>query len=104
MSLETEFTIGQIVEHQLFHYRGVIYDVDAIFMLSDEWYERMAKSRPPKDRPWFHVLVDGAVHTTYVAQQNLRAAKLCSQVDHPLLGKYFKQFIDGRYISAAMHN
>jgi len=44
--------------------------VDLEFNSSDEWYEMMAKSRPPKDKPWYHVRVhDG--RRTYVAERNL---------------------------------
>ena len=46
-----KFYIGQQVEHIRFHYRGVIYDVDQEFIGSEEWYERMAVSKPPKDQP-----------------------------------------------------
>ena len=49
--------IGQLVHHRLFNYRGVVYDVDPVFMLPDEWYEQVALSRPPKDEPWYRVLV-----------------------------------------------
>ena len=34
------------------------------------WYEQVAQSRPSKNKPWYHVLVHTAEHTTYVAEQN----------------------------------
>ena len=46
------FKIGQVINHKLFNYRGVIYGADSVFKESDEWYEEVAKSRPPKDKPW----------------------------------------------------
>ncbi|MGI9303895.1 MAG: heat shock protein HspQ, partial [Gammaproteobacteria bacterium] len=49
------FSVGQIVHHKLFDYRGVIYDVDPHFQGTDEWYEEVAKSRPPRNKPWYHV-------------------------------------------------
>ena len=45
------FSPGELVSHRLFGYRGVVVDVDAEFSLSEEWYESVAKSRPPKDEP-----------------------------------------------------
>ena len=39
---------------------------------TDEWYEAVAKSRPPKNEPWYHVLVHQKGHQTYVAEQNLQ--------------------------------
>ncbi|MFT4926155.1 MAG: heat shock protein HspQ, partial [Phenylobacterium sp.] len=52
------FCIGQVVHHRLFDYIGLIYEVDPYFMLSDEWYDQVAKSKPAKDQPWYHVLVN----------------------------------------------
>ncbi len=98
MSDQAEFYIGQVVNHRLFGYTGVIFDIDPVFSFSSEWYEETAKSRPPKDLPWYHVLVDNAIHTTYVAEQNLEKIVDPEQINHPLLGEYFSSFIDGRYI------
>ena len=41
------FEIGQIVHHRLFDYRGVVLDVDPDFQGGEEWYLKMARSRPP---------------------------------------------------------
>jgi heat shock protein HspQ len=46
------FTIGQTVHHRKFGYRGVVMGVDEAFQGSDEWYDQVARSRPPKDKPW----------------------------------------------------
>ncbi|MEJ2087319.1 MAG: heat shock protein HspQ, partial [Gammaproteobacteria bacterium] len=86
------FFVGQIVEHAKFGYRGVVFGVDPEFSLSEEWYEQVARSRPPKDRPWYHVMVDGATHTTYVAERHLTASDDLSQIDHPALGQVFSRF------------
>ena len=67
----SKLSVGDVIHHQLFDYRGVVVDVDATFQSTEEWYEAVARSRPPKDKPWYHVLVDGAPHTTYVAEKNL---------------------------------
>jgi heat shock protein HspQ len=92
------WSIGQLVHHRLFDYRGAICDVDAQFMLSDEWYEQVARSRPPKDEPWYRVLVDGTTQETYVAQRNLEADNSLRPIEHPLTDYYFKGFVDGRYL------
>jgi heat shock protein HspQ len=92
-----QFEVGQLVAHFLFGYRGVVFDMDAQFALSDDWYDQMARSKPPKDAPWYHVLVDGATHTTYVAERNLVADASGAPVDHPLIGDYLGAFLDGRY-------
>ena len=71
MEHTARFFVGQVVHHHRFDYRGVVYDVDATFQGSDEWYDAVARSRPPKDHPWYHVLVDLGGQTTYVAERHL---------------------------------
>ena len=92
------FFVGQIVHHVRFDYRGVVYDVDPTFQGADEWYEKVARSRPPKNRPWYHVLVDGAQHTTYVAERHLEAAANGDPIRHPLLQLLCGAYQDGRYL------
>jgi len=103
---EAKFTIGQIVYHQLFNYRGVIVDVDYKFLGSDEWYKHVARSRPPKDQPWYHVLVNNAVHQTYVAERNLACSEEQQQqpIHHPLLNHYFKGMEKGYYQLKTQNN
>lgn len=95
--VEAKFFIGQIVLHRRFNYRGVIVEVDPVFSNSEQWYETMAISKPPKDKPWYSVLVDRASHLTYVAQRNLSVSDDSSQIDHPSLGYYFNRYDGQRY-------
>ena len=98
-----EFALGEVVQHRKFGYRGAIYGVDAEFALSDEWYDTVARSRPPKSQPWYHVLVDGAMHTTYVAQRHLMRSEDAGQIAHPLLGHYFTRYDGQRYQLRDVH-
>ena len=98
------FSVCYVVEHLLFDYRGVIFDVDACFEGSDEWYEQVARSRPSRDRPWYHVLPDGAQHTTYVAERNLALEESPEVGRHPLLATFFDAFEEGRYSRAKSLN
>lgn len=91
------FAVGQVVHHRRFDYRGVVIDVDPTFQLTEEWYEKMARSRPPRDRPWYHVLVDGSEQVTYVAERNLEEDSSGAPIDHPLVWEVFDAFEDGRY-------
>lgn len=93
-----QFTVGQLINHKLFDYRGVIIDVDPIFQGADEWYEQVAGTRPPKDQPWYHVLVHDATHSTYVAERNLEADDSKAPIRHPLLETYFSNLENGRYV------
>ncbi|MEM7172010.1 MAG: heat shock protein HspQ [Pseudomonadota bacterium] len=96
--------VGQPVHHKLFGYRGVIFDVDPIFQGTEEWYQVMAKSQPPKDKPWYHVLVHGAEHTTYVAEQNLEPDLTGEPIEHPLRDQLFAGIQEGLYISRQIKN
>ena len=75
---KAKFCIGHLIHHKQFDYRGIIVGVDLEFKNSEEWYEKMAKSRPPKDQPWYHVRVHNATNHTYVAERNL-------EIDHIVL-------------------
>ena len=94
-----KFSIGQLVTHKLFDYRGVIIDVDPAFQGTAEWYEKMALSRPPKDKPWYRVLVHNADHETYVAERNLDDDPSLEPVRHLLVDACFESFDNGRYSS-----
>jgi len=94
-----QFAVGELVTHRLFHYRGVIIDVDASFQLTDEWYEIVAQSQPPKNIPWYHVLVHQAQHTTYVAERNLASDPGDEAIAHPLISRYFTDLVEGRYVN-----
>ncbi len=95
--LRTKYAVGQLVHHRLFQYRGVVVDVDAEFSLSDQWYDEVARSRPPRDQPWYRVLVDGSDEVTYVAERNLQADDTGIPIEHPLLGEFFNEFRQGYY-------
>lgn len=100
MHTEVNFAIGQIVHHLLFDYRGVIFDVDADFQGSEEWYEKNAKTgAPPKDEPWYHVLIDDDGRVAYVAQRNIEPDSSGEPVEHPLLDNFFTAYEDGHYQS-----
>jgi len=94
---EAKFSIGQIVQHQLFNYRGLVLDVDFKFLGSEEWYQQVARSHPPKDQPWYHVLVDNEEHLTYVAERNLGLSDNYDSIHHPLLEQYFSGIENGLY-------
>ena len=95
---QAQFSIGDIIHHRLFDYRGVIVDVDSKCEASDEWYNHVARSRPPKDKPWYQVLVDGSDHTTYVAEQNLEVDDLLTPIQHPLITEIFAGLEHGKYV------
>ena len=90
------FEIGELVEHKRYGYRGVVAGRDASCRASDDWYEGN-RTQPGRDQPWYHVLVHGGEHTTYVAQTNLGPDEGGEQVVHPLSKTLFEHFQGGRY-------
>ena len=94
---QARFSIGQCIHHRLFDYRGVIVDVDPEFLGQEAWYQAMAKTRPPRNEPWYHVLVHDAGRETYVAERNLEADESLEPINHPLVQEYFTQFELGQY-------
>jgi len=102
--IRAEFSIGQLVHHRLFDYRGVVVDVDATCQATDEWYDAVAKSRPPRDKPWYHILVHGSSHSTYVAERNLEPDLTGEPIQHTMLSHFFARFDDGRYVGGDKAN
>ncbi|WP_090020614.1 heat shock protein HspQ [Limimonas halophila] len=94
---QARFSVGQVVHHRKFGYRGVIVGVDPEYRGTEEWYRIMARSQPPRDKPWYHVLVHDASHRTYVAERHLEPDSSGEQIDHPDLGRFFDTFERGFY-------
>ena len=104
MAAAARFAVGQLVRHRLYDYRGVVFDIDPVFSGESEWYETVARSRPSKDQPWHHVLVDDASHATYVAESNLEATDEAAPIRHPAIDEHFHDFVDGGYRPRATYN
>lgn len=98
------FSIGQIIQHRLFEYRGVIIDIDPSFHGSDTWYQSNARSKPPKDCPWYHVLVDQAGIQTYVAERNLEPDQEGGPIKHPDVARYFDGLGGNGYVLRRQQN
>lgn len=93
---KSKFTLGQIVNHKKYHYRGVIFDVDEHCLADEEWYQSN-KNQPTKDQPWYHILVDDEEISTYVAEENIELSFNQEPIEHPLVNEFFTQFQDGSY-------
>jgi len=94
------FTIGEVVRHRLFDFRGVIFDVDPVFANSEEWYQAIPEEiRPAKDQPFYHLLAENSEssYIAYVSQQNLLPDPGGEPVDHPAISGLFEAFDHGRY-------
>ena len=96
MEEKFKYTVGQLIEHQRYSYRGVGVSRDSSCQASSEWYEGNL-TQPAREQPWYHVLVHGGDHSTYVAEENLREDTGGEQVIHPLAATFFMYFTEGRY-------
>jgi heat shock protein HspQ len=97
-TVKAKFSVGQLIHHRLFGYRGVIADIHPVFQGSKEWYEQVAQSRPPIDEPWYRVLPHRGGHETYVAERNLEPDTQGGPILHPLVDVLFEDFRDGVYV------
>jgi heat shock protein HspQ len=97
---QARFSIGQVVRHKYFPFRGVVFDVDPEFKNTEEWWESIPEQiRPSKDQPFYHLLAenDESHYVAYVSEQNLLVDESGEPVDHPQTAELFGQYADGRY-------
>ena len=87
-----KFSIGDIVKHRHFNFRGVIYDVDFEFNNSEEWYQSIPKEVNLK-RPTYHLLAENSevTYEAYVSEQNLINDRSKEPVRHPLINEIFRE-------------
>jgi heat shock protein HspQ len=96
-----KFQLGQVVKHRVYHFRGVIYDVDPEFNNTDEWYDSIPESvRPIKEQPFYHLLAENeeTQYIAYVSEQNLIQDDSGEPVQHPQVGDLFTLNELGEYI------
>ena len=101
-----KFTIGDIVRHRFFPFRGVIFDVDPEFSNTDEWWESIPEEvRPRKDQPFYHLLAENAETTyiAYVSEQNLLIDESGDPISHPQVSDIFDGLEGGRYTMREGH-
>tara|TARA_B100000287_G_scaffold402759_1_gene423962 strand:+ start:623 stop:943 length:321 start_codon:yes stop_codon:yes gene_type:complete len=93
-SKKAKFSIGDVVKHRHFNFRGVIYDVDFEFNNSEEWYESIPKDvRPKKNQPFYHLLAENneITYEAYVSEQNLIVDSSNEPIRHPLVNEVFSE-------------
>ena len=91
------FEVGQLVKHRRYGYRGVVLAVDHVCAAPRDWYEGNL-TRPDRQQPWYHVIVDGRDTTTYPAQTSLMADNHDERILNPLVDMFFDAFVNRRYV------
>jgi heat shock protein HspQ len=95
-----KFTLGQVVQHRVYAFRGVIFDVDPIFQNTEEyWLSIPEHIRPHKDQPFYHLLAENedSSYVAYVSEQNLVPDDSGEPVGHPQAALIFDSFQRGQY-------
>ncbi len=90
---DAKFTIGEVVRHKMFPFRGVIFDVDPEYANTEEWWNAIpAEIRPDRDQPFYHLLAenDETEYVAYVSEQNL----VHDESDQPLRNPNITRIFD----------
>jgi heat shock protein HspQ len=95
-----KYTIGQVVKHRLFPFRGVVFDIDPVFNNTEEWLQAIpAEVRPHKDQPFYHLFAENAEteYVAYVSEQNLLPDTSGAPIRHPQVAEDFERDGAGSY-------
>src|SRR5476649_1599210 len=95
-----KYTIGQVVKHRLFQFRGVIFDIDPVFDNTEEWWQAiLAEVRPRKDQPFYHLFAENAEteDVSYVSEQNLLPDTSGTPIRHTQVADVFVRDPSGAY-------
>ena len=95
-----KFSIGQVVRHRVYPFRGVIFDVDPVFANTEEYWLSIPENiRPHKEQPFYHLLAENedSSYVAYVSEQNLLPDDSGQPVGHPQTAMIFESFREGQY-------
>ncbi|MGQ5199918.1 heat shock protein HspQ [Brucella abortus] len=103
-----KYQIGQVVQHRLFPFRGVIFDVDPEFANTEEWYQNIPEdARPRRDQPFYHLLAENGEteYVAYVSEQNLVPDLSGEPLRHPQIDEMFDRMDNGTFrVKAQLSN
>jgi heat shock protein HspQ len=97
---EAKFSVGQVVRHRFYPFRGVVFDIDPEFDNTEEWWLAIPEGiRPHKNQPYYHLLAENAEteYIAYVSEQNLLADETGKPLRHPQVSELFAEDENGGY-------
>ncbi len=97
---KARFSVGQVVRHRFYPFRGVIFDIDPEFDNTEEWWLSIPEQiRPHKEQPFYHLLAENAEteYIAYVSEQNLLPDDTGQPLRHPQLSEMFVEDSKGGY-------
>lgn len=95
-----KFSIGQVVKHRHFPFRGLVFDVDPEFDNTEEWWLSIPEEmRPRKDQPFYHLFAENAdtEYVAYVSEQNLLPDTTGEPLRNPMIEEMFVLDNSGTY-------
>jgi heat shock protein HspQ len=102
-----KFSVGQVVHHRLFPFRGLIFDIDPVFENTEEWWLAIPEDiRPRKDQPFYHLYAENAESTyvAYVSEQNLVSDDSGKPLRHPEIKDNFEKDGSGYRLKRGIAN
>ena len=102
ISKTAKYSIGQLVRHRIFPFRGVVFDVDPEFANTEEWYESIPNEiRPRRDQPFYHLFAENeeTEYIAYVSEQNLLIDESRAPLRHAGVDEIFVRNEKGEYIT-----
>ena len=97
-----KFSIGEVVKHRVYPFRGLIFDVDPEFDNTEEWWLSIPEEiRPRKDQPFYHLFAENAEteYIAYVSEQTLLPDSSGEPLRNPMVQEMFDQDDSGAYRS-----
>ena len=95
-----KYSLGQIVKHRKYPFRGVVFDIDPTFANTEEWLLSIPEEvRPSREQPFYHLFAENAEteYVAYVSEQNLLPDETGKPVRHPQIAEMFERTRDGGY-------
>ena len=96
-----KFSIGQVIRHRVYAFRGVVFDVDPQFADRAPSYETidLIERRQRKDQPFYYLFAENeqTPYIAYVSEQNLLADTSDEPVSHPQVDDMFERDENGGY-------
>ena len=97
---QAKYSVGQVVRHRVYPFRGVVFDIDPVFDNTEEWWQSIPEDiRPHKQQPFYHLLAENAEteYIAYVSEQNLLPDETGQPLRHPQLAELFTEDEHGVY-------
>jgi heat shock protein HspQ len=96
-----KFSIGQVIRHRFYAFRGVVFDVDPQFADRAPLYEtiNLIEGRQRKDQPFYYLFAENGQtpYVAYVSEQNLIPDASDEPVSHPQIDAMFECDENGSY-------